>query len=96
MVNEKGLSKEKADLIGFYVLQSGKSDLVDKLLADPRISTSKSAVEGLQELKLFFQYAEFFHVDDRVKFDMRLARGLDYYTGIIFEAILQRNPSNYK
>lgn len=93
MVNEKGLSEDKADQIGVFVQQSGKSELVDKLLADPKISASKSAVEGLQALKLFFQYAKLFHVEDRVTFDMSLARGLDYYTGIIYEAVLQ---SNYK
>ena len=49
---------------------------------------SKSAVEGFEALKLFFRYAELYRVKERVKFDMSLARGLDYYTGIIYEAVL--------
>lgn len=88
MIHEKGLAPEKADQIGEYVQRSGQDDLVDQLLADPKLRLSKSAVEGLEALKLFFRYADLYRVKKRVKFDMSLARGLDYYTGIIYEAIL--------
>lgn len=88
MTDEKGLAPEKADQIGQYVLRSGQDDLVEQLLVDPKLSLSKSAIEGLEALKLFFRYAELYGVKKRVKFDMSLARGLDYYTGIIYEAVL--------
>lgn len=88
MTAEKGLDPEKADKIGQYVLRAGQEDLVEELLKDATLCTSKSAVEGLEALKLFFRYAELFDVKKRVRFDMSLARGLDYYTGIIYEAIL--------
>lgn len=88
MTDEKGLDPEKADQIGQYVLRSGQDDLVEQLLADTKLCSSKSAVEGLEALKLFFRYAELYGVKKRVKFDMSLARGLDYYTGIIYEAVL--------
>ena len=88
MTDEKGLAPEKADQIGQYVLRSGQDDLVEQLLADPKLSLSKSAIEGLEALKLFFRYAELYGVKKRVKFDMSLARGLDYYTGVIYEAVL--------
>lgn len=95
MTAEKGLSEDKADQIGQYVLRSGQTELIDQLLADPKLCSSKSAVEGLECLKLFFRYAELFRVKERVKFDMSLARGLDYYTGIIYEAVLNsKNPDH--
>lgn len=51
--------------------------------------TNKSAVEGLKDMELLFQYLEVFKVLDYISFDLSLARGLDYYTGIIYEAITE-------
>lgn len=91
MTQEKGLAPEIADCIGQYVLRSGQEDLIEALLADEKLSKSRSAVEGLEALKLLLRYADLYHVKKRVKFDMSLARGLDYYTGIIYEAVLLGN-----
>uniref|UniRef100_A0A673LFA3 histidine--tRNA ligase n=1 Tax=Sinocyclocheilus rhinocerous TaxID=307959 RepID=A0A673LFA3_9TELE len=41
-------------------------------------------------MKLLFSYLELFQVTDKVVFDLSLARGLDYYTGVIYEAILSQ------
>ena len=88
MIEEKGLEADKADAIGQYVQFSGQTELVEQLLKDERLTKSKSAVAGLEALKIFFRYADHYQVTKRVKFDMSLARGLDYYTGIIYEAVL--------
>ena len=45
-------------------------------------------MEGLEDMRLLLQYCEIFQVADRVSFDLSLARGLDYYTGVIYEAVL--------
>ncbi|CAB3373029.1 Hypothetical predicted protein [Cloeon dipterum] len=89
MVGEKGLSGDAADLIGEYVKLSGGSELVDKLQADPRLQGSKAAAEGLEAMKLFLHYCSIYELTGTVKLDLSLARGLDYYTGIIYEAVLQ-------
>jgi histidyl-tRNA synthetase len=34
-------------------------------------------------------YLDLFNVTERVSFDLSLARGLDYYTGVIYETVLQ-------
>ena len=34
------------------------------------------------------QYCDLYGLTGRVSFDLSLARGLDYYTGVIYEAIL--------
>ena len=49
---------------------------------------SKGGLEGLTGMKTFLKYCELFGCADVVSFDLSLARGLDYYTGIIYEAVL--------
>lgn len=88
MVGEKGLSEAAADLVGEYVRLSGGPELVTRLQADARMSTSKTAGEGLAAMQLFLHYCALYGLSDKVSFDMSLARGLDYYTGIIYEAVL--------
>jgi len=65
----------------------GGTELIDKLKVDPELSKSKAAMAGLQGLELILRYCQLFGLD-KVVFDMSLARGLDYYTGVIYEAVL--------
>lgn len=88
MVTEKGLAEEVADQIGTYVRMNGTDELVAALFKDDLLTKSKMAVQGLEAMKLFFEYIKFFKIDDLVSFDLSLARGLDYYTGIIYEVVL--------
>lgn len=39
-------------------------------------------------MRLLFTYCEALGCLDRISFDFSLARGLDYYTGLIYEAVL--------
>uniref|UniRef100_A0A8P0PFX9 Histidine--tRNA ligase, cytoplasmic n=2 Tax=Canis lupus familiaris TaxID=9615 RepID=A0A8P0PFX9_CANLF len=92
MVGEKGLAPEVADHIGDYVQQHGGISLVEQLLQDPELSQNKQALEGLGDLKLLFEYLTLFGIADKISFDLSLARGLDYYTGVIYEAVLLQTP----
>lgn len=96
MIDEKGLDEATADRIGEYVRLSGSLDLVDQLLADEKLKNVKSAVEGLEGIKLLLKYCNLFKVGHQVLFDLSLARGLDYYTGVIYEAVMKGDPSNKK
>ncbi len=49
---------------------------------------SKSARHGLDSMKTFLHYCSLYRCSEVVSFDLSLARGLDYYTGIIYEAVL--------
>ncbi|XP_018417412.1 PREDICTED: histidine--tRNA ligase, cytoplasmic-like isoform X3 [Nanorana parkeri] len=93
MVGEKGLAPEAADLIGEYVQNNGGLDLIERLLKDPKLSQSKLALEGLNDMKTLFEYLQLFGVTDKISFDLSLARGLDYYTGVIYEAVLLQNQA---
>ena len=42
----------------------------------------------MAEMELLFTYLEAFGCLDRISFDFSLARGLAYYTGLIYEAVL--------
>ncbi|KAF9225165.1 histidyl-tRNA synthetase [Gyrodon lividus] len=88
MTDEKGLSSEAADKIGEYVKLKGGPSLLDQLKADETLMSNASAKDGILEMELLFTLLGAYNVNDKVCFDMSLARGLDYYTGIIYEAIV--------
>lgn len=87
MVEEKGLDGEAADRIGEFVRMSGGEDLIASLL-EGNLGKSKSAVKGLEDMRLLLRYCDLYDCGNVVNFDLSLARGLDYYTGVIYEAIL--------
>ena len=91
MVEEKGLEASVADKIGVYCKLSGSSDLILQLQQDTELMKSQDAEVGLKEMKLLFEYLEAYGILDLVKFDLSLARGLDYYTGVIYEAVLEKS-----
>lgn len=47
-----------------------------------------SGQETIKEMERLFTYCEAMGVIDKISFDFSLARGLDYYTGLIYEAVL--------
>lgn len=89
MTEEKGLDPVVADRIGEYVKLKGGIDLLEKLKADTTFMGNAKAADGVKEMEILFQYLEAYNVMSRISFDLSLARGLDYYTGIIFEAIVE-------
>ncbi|XP_017148847.1 histidine--tRNA ligase, cytoplasmic isoform X1 [Drosophila miranda] len=94
MVTEKGLDEATAEMIGEYVRLSGGTELVEQLLADPKLKAVPNAVKGLEGMQLLLKYCSIFGLDKRVSFDLSLARGLDYYTGVIYEGVLKAEPSS--
>ncbi|KAJ9078965.1 Cytoplasmic and mitochondrial histidine tRNA synthetase [Entomophthora muscae] len=89
MVEEKGLDGAVADKIGEYIKLKGGQELCSSLLENAELSNNSSAKEGIESMKLLFEYLEIFGVLDKISFDLSLARGLDYYTGVIYEAVLE-------
>jgi len=89
LITEKGLTDEVADKIGEYAKLNGGQDLIAQLKLDENLMKNKSASAALDDLELLFKYCSLFELNDKILFDLSLARGLDYYTGIIYEAILK-------
>ncbi|ODQ72769.1 hypothetical protein LIPSTDRAFT_72400 [Lipomyces starkeyi NRRL Y-11557] len=87
MTEEKGLPIEAADQIGEYVKMKGGVDLLVKLQQDELLMSNESAATGIKDMEVLFSYIKSFGIQDKLSFDLSLARGLDYYTGIIYECV---------
>lgn len=89
MTEEKGLDPAVADKIGEYVMKKGGRDLLDELLKDETLTSNTAFASGLKDMGLLFDYLEILNVMPKLSFDLSLARGLDYYTGIIYEVVTE-------
>ncbi|CAN6669176.1 histidine--tRNA ligase, mitochondrial [Trichomonascus vanleenenianus] len=88
MVVEKNQPEEVADRIGEYVQIKGDFETVlNKLKSDEGLMANESAAQGIKDMETALPYLRAFGVLPRLSFDLSLARGLDYYTGLIYEAI---------
>ena len=88
MVEEKGLSGDVADKIGEFVVLKGKPwHLYSSLMESKRFGNHKGALEAMEDLRILFEYLEAMGKLQFISFDLSLARGLDYYTGVIYEAV---------
>ncbi|GGN84952.1 histidine--tRNA ligase [Haloarcula pellucida] len=77
---EAGLSYGQADSFD-EMLQSGEDELDS--LAD--ITGSEAVAEATQNLRAVLDATEDFGVRDHLTLSLTTARGLDYYTGVVFE-----------
>jgi len=91
MVEEKGLPGDVADRIGeFVVLRDQPKTLLARLTeASHPLAQHASSAAALSELGILFEFLEGMGALDQIIFDLSLARGLDYYTGVIYEAVLK-------
>lgn len=89
MTDEKGLEGEIADRIWGYVQKKGGREILEELRANEKLKENNSMVKGMDDMDLLFTYLDAFQVLDKIEFNLSLARGLDYYTGLIFEVITE-------
>ncbi|KAF1838480.1 histidyl-tRNA synthetase [Decorospora gaudefroyi] len=83
----KGLPADVADKIGEWVQRKGGNDLIEFLKTDEVLSQSEDVSQGVRDMELLFAYLDAFGARKRISFDLSLARGLDYYTGLIYEVV---------
>jgi histidyl-tRNA synthetase len=90
MIGEKGLSEASADAIGAMVQLRGEPRALLAQLTAPgsAFAAHPGAAAALREMGILFGYLESYGVLGKISFDLSLARGLDYYTGVIYEAVL--------
>ncbi|KAK7358242.1 hypothetical protein VNO77_00168 [Canavalia gladiata] len=91
MVEEKGLTADTADRIGTFVKEKGSPlALLSKFKQEgSAFLENAESVDALNDLEILFNSLEKSKRIDKVVFDLSLARGLDYYTGVIFEAVFK-------
>lgn len=79
-----GLSSEAIEKLQPIILLSGnneeKLDVIAKVL-----EKSETGLKGVEELRYIFGVLDHVGIENEVQFDLTLARGLNYYTGAIFE-----------
>ena len=61
--------------------------------AENKISAGKLSLGGIEKLKELFKLLKAEKLDKFVKLDLALARGLEYYTGMVFEVKVEKGPS---
>ncbi|CAD6334606.1 unnamed protein product [Miscanthus lutarioriparius] len=91
LVNEKGISNETADEIGNLVKTRGPplEVLMELRKEGSKFMDNEGSVAALNELEILFKALDKANAIDKIVFDLSLARGLDYYTGVIYEAVFK-------
>lgn len=80
----KGISQEAIDKLHPILNFSGSNE--EKLLKMKELfSDNSTGLKGIEELNYIFELLSLSPLHNKVLLDLSLARGLDYYTGTIFE-----------
>ena len=88
MVEEKGLAGDVADKIGEFVILKGEPwEMYNSLMDAKKFGEHTGALAAMEDLRICFDYLEAMDKLRFISFDLSLARGLDYYTGVIYEAV---------
>ncbi|HBL76180.1 MAG: histidine--tRNA ligase [Bacteroidetes bacterium GWF2_42_66] len=81
---EKGISQAAVGKLQPILHLSGNTaEKLDQLTT--AIAGSEIGQKGIDEVRTLFAYLESFELNTEVELDLTLARGLNYYTGAIFE-----------
>ncbi len=89
---EIGLSEENIKKILAFINLHGERSFVVKNLGNLGID-NPTFTEGISELDQVLYLLETMELKDQIIADMKIVRGLDYYTGTVFEFILPEHKS---
>ena len=82
--------EEVMKILNFIQIQGSTQDVLDAL---QNLNGGETLKQGIKELCDVIQNLKKFGVDDAYyKIDLTIARGLDYYTGTVYETILDEYP----
>lgn len=80
----KGISMDAINKLRPILLMTGTNE--EKLIQiEQVISASEIGMKGISEMRTIFNYLSSISLGTEVELDLTLARGLNYYTGAIFE-----------
>ena len=92
LLMEAGVSEEKAGEILRFIGIRGKNSQVLKVLESYR-GKDELFDQGLEELGTVVKYLGAFGVpEENFAVDLTIARGLDYYTGTVYETMMTEHP----
>ena len=91
-LSENGVDKASGEKILEFIKIGGSVDEILEQLRDLNIE-NEIFLEGLDELTQVIGYMRDFGIDeDCFDIDLKIARGLDYYTGTVYETTLDNYP----
>jgi histidyl-tRNA synthetase len=85
LLDRQGISTVDIERI-FSLLSLKSIEDVETRFRNGTPSRSEESPSSLAEIKELFSLGEVYGVDDYLSFDLSIVRGLDYYSGIVFEA----------
>ncbi|MDO5617115.1 MAG: histidine--tRNA ligase, partial [Cruoricaptor ignavus] len=86
-LTEKNISAEAIEKLSFLFEKKSQNEVLEILKTNfAEIEIGKS---GVEELEFVLQHCKTLGIENELVFDITLARGLDYYTGAIFEVKAQ-------
>lgn len=92
-LTEYGVAAGDVERILSFIAIKGSNDEVLKALSEQGISDERY-LAGVSELNSVIGYLRRFGVaEENFRIDLTIARGLDYYTGTVFETMLNDYPS---
>jgi histidyl-tRNA synthetase len=92
-LKELGLTDESVARIEDFINITGSNDEILEGLKNLNLENEEFSL-GLEELSKVVYYIRQFGVPDKnFAIDLKIARGLDYYTGTVYETILNDYPS---
>jgi histidyl-tRNA synthetase len=84
------VEEQQLEIIMKFISIEGENDAELKELENLNIE-NEIFKEGLNELKQVEKFAKIFGVpEENIKIDLHIARGLDYYTGTVYETFLNK------
>lgn len=90
LTQEKAIDQAVVDRIGVFVQNRGSIDeMIAKFEREQLFAGHAGALKALEELKLLSKYLKLLKAYDHITLDLSLARGLDYYTGVIYEIVIE-------
>lgn len=83
-LKEKEISDEAIEMLQPIIkLEGSNSDKLNTI--ENILKSSETGLKGVEELRTVFNYISNLNIQTEVELDLTLARGLNYYTGAIFE-----------
>lgn len=88
MIQKTGIHPDQADQVLTMASMSGtNTEILDRL--QTQFGTNARAAEGIRRLRELITVAKTSGIpEDRLRLDLAICRGLDYYTGTIYETFL--------
>lgn len=83
-LREKGVSEDGIQKLQPIINMTGSNEEKLNVIAEV-LKTSEVGLKGVEELRTILKYVKMLDVATEVEIDLTLARGLNYYTGAIFE-----------